>query len=203
MNREQFNDILWKIRQSCKANEIDIKNIYVVSDMIQAATKIYLDEINHERRQAPEPKTGHWIVQPSNKERGERDFIWWKCSECGAFIFSETEGDRRRFHAFCGRCGAKMVESQESKFKYADTDTIRSKDIRKDEYTKLEQEPFINKSCVSSGVCEHDKNKVLDKIRAEIEDTYINLTYKENYKAWGLRKALEIIDKYKAESERK
>ena len=30
------------------------------------------------------------------------------------------------------------------------------------------QEPFINKLCVSSGVCEHDKNKVLDKIRAEI-----------------------------------
>ena len=29
----------------------------------------------------------------------------------------------------------------------------------------LEQEPFINKP----GVCEHDKNKVLDKIRAEIE----------------------------------
>lgn len=29
----------------------------------------------------------------------------------------------------------------------------------------LEQEPFINKPCVSSGVCEHDKNKVLDKIK--------------------------------------
>lgn len=31
------------------------------------------------------------------------------------------------------------------------------------------QEPFINKPCVSSGVCEHDKNKVLNKIRAKIE----------------------------------
>ena len=32
-----------------------------------------------------------------------------------------------------------------------------------------EQEPFINKPCVSSGVCEHDKNKVLDKIYADIQ----------------------------------
>lgn len=55
-----------------------------------------------------EPKTGHWIVKPSNKEQGERDFMWWECSECGQMIFSETEEDRKKFHAFCGRCGAKM-----------------------------------------------------------------------------------------------
>lgn len=60
-----------------------------------------------------QPKTGHWIVQPSNKEQGERDFIWWKCSECGQVIYSETEKDRKEFHAFCGRCGAKMIEPQE------------------------------------------------------------------------------------------
>lgn len=60
------------------------------------------------------PRKGHWIVQPSNKEQGERDFIWWKCSECGQVIFSETEHDRLEFHAFCGRCGAEMVEPQES-----------------------------------------------------------------------------------------
>lgn len=33
----------------------------------------------------------------------------------------------------------------------------------------LEQEPFINKDCVSEGVCHEDKVKVLDKISAEIE----------------------------------
>jgi hypothetical protein len=60
-----------------------------------------------------EIKTGHWILQPSNKEQGERDFIWWKCSECGQVIYSDTEKDRREYHAFCGRCGTKMVESQE------------------------------------------------------------------------------------------
>lgn len=32
-----------------------------------------------------------------------------------------------------------------------------------------EQDPFINKPCVSIGVCENDKNKVLDKIRTEID----------------------------------
>ena len=55
-----------------------------------------------------EPRKGHWIVQPSNKEQGERDFIWWKCSKCGQVIFSETAHDRLEFHAFCGRCGADM-----------------------------------------------------------------------------------------------
>lgn len=33
----------------------------------------------------------------------------------------------------------------------------------------LEQEPFINKPCISKGVCHEDKNKVLNKISAEIE----------------------------------
>lgn len=33
----------------------------------------------------------------------------------------------------------------------------------------LEQEPFINKPCISKGVCHEDKIKVLDKISAEIE----------------------------------
>lgn len=61
-----------------------------------------------------EPKTGYWIVQPSNKEQGERPFIWWKCSNCGQVIFSETTHDRLEFHAFCGRCGFKMIEPQES-----------------------------------------------------------------------------------------
>ena len=48
------------------------------------------------------------------------------------------------------------------------------------------------------------KRDAFDKISAEIEKTELNITYKENYKVggtWGLRKALEIIDKYRAESE--
>ena len=43
---------------------------------------------------------------------------------------------------------------------------------------------------------------ILDEIRKEIEEVELNITYKEIYKVggeWGLRKALEIIDKYKSE----
>ena len=48
------------------------------------------------------------------------------------------------------------------------------------------------------------KCEMLDKIRAEIEETYMNMTYQENKDrkaTWGLRMALQIIDKYNAESE--
>lgn len=75
------------------------------------------------------------------------------------------------------------------------------------------QEPFINKPCVSSGVCEHDKQKVLDKIRAEISE-YGSIWVQ--YQIYGrsdkdiqqlvtdvLKQAkeqvLDIIDKYKTE----
>ena len=69
----------------------------------------------------------------------------------------------------------------------------------------LEQESFINKPCVSSGVCEHDKNKVLNKIRAEIEELKPN---NPNFKGYfeqnvALNKVLEVIDKHIAESENK
>ena len=53
-----------------------------------------------------ERKKGKWKVQPSIGN--DRPFTWWKCSECGNTIYSETEHDRREFHAFCGRCGAEM-----------------------------------------------------------------------------------------------
>jgi hypothetical protein len=47
---------------------------------------------------------------------------------------------------------------------------------------------------------------VLEKIRAEIAEVYINITYQENKNrkaTWGLRKAMQIIDKYRTESEDK
>ena len=78
----------------------------------------------------------------------------------------------------------------------------------------LEQEPFINKPCVSEKVCEHDKQMVLDKIRAEIEQAEFSLdkssdfqddrTDTEKFADWSrMIKVIlcEIIDKYKAESE--
>lgn len=80
----------------------------------------------------------------------------------------------------------------------------------------LEQEAFINKPCCISGeVCEHDKNVVLDKLRAEIAE-YGSIWVE--YKITGRRdkdieqlvsdvlkqakeQVLEVIDKYKAEIE--
>lgn len=77
----------------------------------------------------------------------------------------------------------------------------------------LEQEPFINKPCVSSRVCEHDKNDVLDKIRAEITDCLktldeieksgfnIYLPNEMSGRRLTYRQCLEFVDKYKAETE--
>ena len=66
------------------------------------------------------------------------------------------------------------------------------------------QEPFIKKPCVSSGVCEHDKNKVLNKIRAEVKRLQKmcdknDLNLMAQYSAFGM--VLDIFDKYKAEIE--
>lgn len=72
------------------------------------------------------------------------------------------------------------------------------------------QEPFINKPCVSSEICEHDKQKVLDKIRAEIEqlrnfraENYDLEQYCDCFDARIIFRddVFEILDKYKAESE--
>jgi len=59
-----------------------------------------------------------------------------------------------------------------------------------------EEEPFINKPCISTGVCHEDKVKVLDKIRAEIERLHYHpkLDFIKNDEVVDL--ALDIIDKY-------
>jgi len=66
------------------------------------------------------------------------------------------------------------------------------------------QEPFINKPCVSEKQCEHDKNVILDKIKAEIDKArFIDKDTRivKNALASGMEVAMQIIDKYKAESE--
>jgi hypothetical protein len=67
----------------------------------------------------------------------------------------------------------------------------------------LEQEPFINKPCVSEKVCEHDKQMVLDKIRAEIMQLdifYDNDYFSSNKDAmFKCNDILQILDKYKAD----
>ena len=73
------------------------------------------------------------------------------------------------------------------------------KDLRKNLAECLKQEPFMNKPCVAHQVCHEDKVKVLDKIRTEIAEE-AKCTMNDN-RAGGLYRALQIIDKYKAEGE--
>ena len=51
---------------------------------------------------------GEWQHKPSKS--GE--WIWWKCSKCGAVIYSESEADRKIHHAYCGVCGARMEKGE-------------------------------------------------------------------------------------------
>lgn len=131
MSREEAIDIIKCLAWHTRPNEEDIEQAIKVlkqepcEDAIsrQAAIEVakqywYKPDIAGALAELPpvqlQTKTGHWILQPSNKEQGERDFIWWKCSECGQVIYSETEKDRREYHAFCGRCGKRMIEPQEN-----------------------------------------------------------------------------------------
>lgn len=75
---------------------------------------------------------------------------------------------------------------------------------------ELEQEPFMNKACVSSNVCKHDKAVALDKIRAEIKqlrnfraENYDLEQYCACFDARIIFRddVFEILDKYKTESE--
>lgn len=69
------------------------------------------------------------------------------------------------------------------------------------DYKRLkEEEPFINLPCVSSGVCEHDKQKALDKIRAEIEKQEKWLL-QAGYNAYNVDIAFSLIKSVLAESE--
>lgn len=62
----------------------------------------------------------------------------------------------------------------------------------------LEQEPFINKACVSTNVCKHDKEVALNNIKAEIKHhsaLFIN-EFGEKSLAIYEDDVFEIIDKY-------
>lgn len=64
----------------------------------------------------------------------------------------------------------------------------------------LEQSSFINKPCISEGVCREDKIQVLEKIRAEIERKAYSGQWSDAT-MYGMLKAVAVIDKYRAENE--
>ena len=59
----------------------------------------------------------------------------------------------------------------------------------------LEQEPFINKPCVSQGACQYHTGMVLDKIKAEIK-ALTDGTEPEHI--WNVD-VFDIIDKYRTQ----
>ena len=76
------------------------------------------------------------------------------------------------------------------------------------ELEELEQQPFINKPCVSEGVCREDKIQVLDKMKAEIKEWYWKADKQALAKDPCVVDAMvdlfiRTIDKYEAESEEK
>lgn len=56
------------------------------------------------------------------------------------------------------------------------------------------KEPFINKPCVSDGVCHEDKMKVLEKIKAEIEQDAFKDVNGSKY--ISVNRVNQIINKY-------
>lgn len=60
----------------------------------------------------------------------------------------------------------------------------------------LENEPFMNKPCISAGVCEHDKMQMLDNLRAEINSLHNGCGLFND----GVDASLKLIDKYRKES---
>lgn len=58
-------------------------------------------------------------------------------------------------------------------------------------------EPFINKPCVSEGVCHEDKMKVLEKIKAEIEQDAFKDVNGSKY--ISVNRVNQIINKYTEE----
>ena len=65
-----------------------------------------------------------------------------------------------------------------------------------------QEESFINKLCVSEKICKHDKNVILDKIRAEIAKIHlIGYATIDGKREIANRAVMHIIDKYKTNIE--
>lgn len=86
---------------------------------------------------------------------------------------------------------------------------LKLKELEKRIKTLEEQVPFMNKPCcIANQVCHEDKLKVLNKIKSDIEEyksTIDNAISEDELKIEGMKEAytdcLEIINKYRAESE--
>ena len=87
-------------------NESDFKNDF--------AQEFFADKIRDLPSVTPQPKTGHWILaDEQNKEDVENGNYRFICSECQ---YSDIHA-KGTLVPYCWKCGAKMVEPQESEDK--------------------------------------------------------------------------------------
>ena len=103
INRDTLIDYLLKLIDVERKQGSDVINYGQERINQTDAILAYVENMPH--ADVVEAKHGKWEHNPNGIDR---DFIWWKCSECGHVIYSETEQDRKEFHAYCGRCGARM-----------------------------------------------------------------------------------------------
>ena len=99
----------------------------------------------------------------------------------------------------CPQCGCQNVVGGRKRELYMGEIIENLEAISKN----LEQEPFINKPCVSEKSCEHDKNEVLDKIRAEIEQLRLHKAQyvtSDNKVCIDSQDVFNVIAKYKVKS---
>ena len=65
----------------------------------------------------PQPKTGHWIMPVQDDGMSDPIYYQVRCSKCGFDLDPQTwHQELHQYGAdkFCPKCGAKMVEPQES-----------------------------------------------------------------------------------------
>ena len=106
----------------------------------------------------------------------------------------EQEAVRSVFGAYIN--DLKAYSSKPDRPTFRKLEEVRDKAIK-----ALGQQPFINKPCISEGVCREDKIQVLDKIRAEIKQMDFDFGDFYDHTSTIREMILEVIDKYKVESE--
>lgn len=147
---------------------------YELKDSIYDMTK----KIHKLPSVTPQSKTGHWITHEEKfNTLGIAVKGGVKCSECGYTTHNTLHMELGCPFKFCPNCGAKMIDLQESE--------------------DMEEIDFIQPKKTVGMLISID---VLDKIKSEIEHEKIQYPPSAGYYK-AIMKVLQIIDKYKVESE--
>lgn len=192
VTQEEFNDYIQTINQvmdwleqepcdDCISREEALNIVHKYFEhYLQLNDDICLDGLRSLPSVTPQPKTGRRSEDAGGRRMTIKEIIQGLKFTVEMFLFDP-------------RTGETFTEPRND----MDKTTI---DACKGAIKLLGQEPFINKPCIAHQVCHEDKVKVLDKIKAEIEQ--ITDTMGVSYNQYISKiDVLKIIDKYKSESE--